>query len=191
MKNPVQLFTLILLFLAPQFVFSQNKLHEANSPDGIQWMSFEDAVAKNQTEPRKIFMDVYTSWCGWCKRMDATTFKEQKVIDYLNKKFYAVKFDAETKDTIRFSGHEFTFHSDWRSNELAWSLMQGRMSYPTSLYLDEAVSLLSPVPGYLTPDQIMPILTYFGENIYKNKKWDDYLSELAAQNNGGGGAAGK
>ena len=188
MKNTTKYFAvLLLLFIAPQFTFSQNKLREPNSPDGIQWVSFEEAVIKNQTEPKKIFMDMYTSWCGWCKRMDASTFKDPKVIEYLNKKYYAVKFDAETKDTIRFRDHDFYFHTEWRSNELAWSMMNGKMSYPTSLYLDETLSLLSPVPGYVTAEQIMPILTYFGENIYKEKKWDVYLSEISK----GGAATGK
>jgi thioredoxin-related protein len=143
---------------------------------------------ENKTEPRKIFMDMYTHWCGWCKKMDASTFKDPKVVDYLNKKYYAVKFDAETKDTIKFRDHDFFFHADKRSNELAFSLMQGKMSYPTTLYLDETFALLSPVPGYITTDQIMPILTYFGDNIYKTQKWEEFLATL---NKDKGGVEGK
>ena len=183
MKKMIQYFTalFLLIFFLPRFSFSQNKLKEENSPDGIQWVSFTDAVKKSEKEPRKIFIDVYTSWCGWCKRMDATTFKDPKTIEYLNKKYYAVKFDAETKDTIHFKDHDFFFHPEYRSNELAYSLMQGKMSYPTSLYLDEVFTLLSPVPGYITPYQIQPILKYFGEDIYKTKKtWEEYLNEYNA-----------
>ncbi|MEL7425057.1 MAG: DUF255 domain-containing protein, partial [Bacteroidota bacterium] len=40
----------------------------------IQWLSWDEAIARMATEPKKIFVDVYTGWCGWCKRMDATTF---------------------------------------------------------------------------------------------------------------------
>jgi thioredoxin-related protein len=179
MKKITTKFSLLIFLLAPLFSFSQNKLKEPNTPDGIQWVTFEEAVKKSQTEPKKIFMDMYTHWCGWCKRMDASTFKDPKVIEYLNKNFYAVKFDAETKDTIHFRDHDFFFHPDKRSNELAWSLMNGKMSYPTTIYLDETFALLSPVPGYITAEQILPILTYFGENIYKTKKWEEYLSELS------------
>lgn len=56
----------------------------------ITWMSFEEAVAKSQKEPRKMFIDVYTDWCGWCKRMDATTFQDSIVAKYMGEKFYAV-----------------------------------------------------------------------------------------------------
>jgi len=35
-----------------------------------EWMTFEEAIEKSKTEKRKIFIDVYTDWCGWCKVMD-------------------------------------------------------------------------------------------------------------------------
>src|SRR5215510_7762864 len=88
----------VALFVFPSFCFSQS--------DEIKWMSFQDAVEKNKTEPKKMFIDVYTGWCGWCKRMDATTFKDPTVVNYMNKYFRAVKLDAETKDTIHFQGHD-------------------------------------------------------------------------------------
>jgi thioredoxin-related protein len=155
----------------PMFSFSQNSTE-------IKWMNFEEAVEKNKTEPKKIFIDVYTNWCGWCKRMDATTFRDSAVVSYMNKYFHAVKLDAETKDTIHFQGHEFVYHPENRANEIAFSLLKNKMSYPTSVYLDEAFSILSPVPGYLTMEQIMPVLKYYGDNIYKTKTWEDYSKEI-------------
>jgi thioredoxin-related protein len=48
------------------------------------------------------------------------------------------------------------------------------MSYPSIAYLDESNQLLTAVPGYLTPDQIEPILVFFGENHFKTKKWEEF-----------------
>src|SRR4249920_756491 len=53
----------------------------------VKWMSFEQAVEKSKTEKRKIFIDVYTDWCGWCKVMDKNTFSEAQVAKILNEKF--------------------------------------------------------------------------------------------------------
>ena len=61
----------------------------------IQWMTWDQAIAKNNENPRKIMIDVYTDWCGWCKRMDKSTFVDTAVVNYVNKHFYAVKFNAE------------------------------------------------------------------------------------------------
>ena len=47
----------------------------------IKWMTFEEAVKLNETTPKKIFIDVYTDWCGWCKRMDQTTFRNEEVVN--------------------------------------------------------------------------------------------------------------
>jgi thioredoxin-related protein len=146
-----------------------------NEPGGIQWMSFEEAVSKSSTEPKKIFIDVYTSWCGWCKKMDATTFKETEVVDMINKNFYAVKLNAETRDTIRFRDKEFKYIPDYKANELAISLLSGKMGYPSYVLLDEQFTMMTPpVQSYLVKEDLMPILKFYGDNIYKEKSWEEY-----------------
>jgi len=147
-------------------------------PEAIRWMSFTDAVKENEKQPKKIFIDVFTKWCGWCKRMDATTYENAGVISYMNQNFYAVRLDAETHDTILFRDKKFVFRPEYKANELALSLMNGQMSYPTLIYLDEGLNLLGPSPGYLTTEQLLPQLKYFAENIYKDKTWDIYQKEV-------------
>src|SRR5271154_6892604 len=75
----------------------------------VKWMTFEQAVEKSKTEKRSIFIDVYTSWCGWCKVMDKNTFNEPIVAKILNEKFYPVKFDAEQTEDVVFNGKTFKF----------------------------------------------------------------------------------
>ena len=147
-------------------------------PDGIQWMSFEEAVKLSQTKPRKIFIDVYTSWCGWCKKMDASTFKDPEVIKYINENYYPVKLNAETKDTIRFRDQEFKYVADYKANELAVSLLSGKMGYPSYVLLDEQFGLLTnPVQSYLVKEELMPIIIFYGSNIYKSKTWEEYIKK--------------
>jgi thioredoxin-related protein len=145
--------------------------------ESIHWMSFTDAVKLNEKDQKKVFVDVYTKWCGWCKRMDASTYEDPSVVAYINKNFHAVKLDAETKDTILYKDKVFTFIPESRANLIALELLGGKMSYPTSVYLDENFNLLGPAPGYQTPEQLLPQLKYFAEDIYKNKKWDEYQKD--------------
>ncbi len=145
--------------------------------EGIKWMTFQEAMKQNQLQPKKIFIDMYTSWCGWCKRMDATTFEDAAIVEYMNKRFYSVKFNAETRDTIFYKDKSYFYKPEYKANEFAAQMLNGSMSYPTSVYLDEAMNEIGPVPGYLTAEQMLPVLKYFGDDIYKTKKWEDYLNE--------------
>jgi thioredoxin-related protein len=140
----------------------------------INWISFEQAVKLSKKEPRQIMIDVYTQWCGWCKKMDATTFKDPTIVNYVNKNFYAVKLDAETKDTIHFRDKIFVFKPEYKANELALFLMNGQMSYPTSIYLDENFAILSPVPGFQQVNTLDMILKFYGENSYKTTSWEEF-----------------
>ncbi|MGB3617405.1 MAG: DUF255 domain-containing protein [Catalinimonas sp.] len=149
--------------------------------EAINWVTFEEAIELNKKEPKKIFLDVYTDWCGWCKQMDKTTFSDSDVARYVNQNYYAVKFDAEGKDPITFKGRTFGFVASGRRgyHELAATLMNGRMSYPTTVYLDEEMNLLQAVPGYAKADEFLKIVSYFGGDHFKQTPWEEYEKAYA------------
>ncbi|MFN8310241.1 MAG: thioredoxin fold domain-containing protein [Chitinophagales bacterium] len=138
----------------------------------IKWMTWDEMQAAQKKAPKKVFVDVYTDWCGWCKRMDATTFENPVIVDYMSKNFYAVKFNAEMAGTVNFKGQ--VFGQEGRYNKLATFLMNNQMSFPTSIYLDEQLNLITTVPGYLDAKQAEPVLNYFATDKYKSVKWDDF-----------------
>jgi len=144
----------------------------------VNWVSFSEAVEMAATDenPKKVFIDVYTDWCGWCKKMDKDTFQNPEVAKYMEDNFYMVKMDGEGKDPIDFKGKTYNFIASGRKgyHELAAALMQGRLSYPTTIFLDEEMNMLSPVPGYQKPKPFLNIAKYFGDNIYKDKDWKTY-----------------
>ncbi|MEO0311800.1 MAG: hypothetical protein RIQ89_1457 [Bacteroidota bacterium] len=143
----------------------------------IKWYTFSEAVTLNQTSPKKIFIDVYTQWCGWCKRMDQTTFTDPKIVSAMNKDYYAVKIDAEMRDTIIFNAHTFVYKPEFKSHELALSLLERQMSYPSFVILDEQLGKITPLAGYQTVEQLSPILNYIGSNSYKTKNYEEYLKQ--------------
>ena len=144
----------------------------------IQWMSWEEAVNRSQSDrdPKKLFVDVYTDWCGWCKKMDKDTFQNPEVAKYMQANFYMVKLDGEGKEPIEYNGKTFKFVPSGRNgyHELAVALLQGKLSYPTVVFLDESRNMLSPVPGYQKVGPFLHIARYFGDNIYKEKDWKTY-----------------
>jgi thioredoxin-related protein len=153
---------------------------ETNTPNGIKWMTFEEAVKKAETDknPKNIFIDFYTSWCGWCKVMDKQTFTDPNVIELMNKYFYPVKFDAEGKNPITFKGQQFVFVPEGRNgyHQLAADFMQGKMSYPTFMFLNPKFEVITPISGFVKPEDFEPIVNFLGQNKYldPNNKWEDF-----------------
>lgn len=165
-----------MFFLITTNSFAQ---HEA-----IQWMSVEEVQEAMKKEPRKVMIDVYTQWCGPCKMMMKNTFTDQEVINYINQNYYAVKFNAEGQESITFLGTEYgnpqydpnrgSGRNGTHEFTMAVAPVNGRIAYPTIVYMDENFTILSPVQGYLQPNQILPILHYFGDNAYLDQSWSDY-----------------
>jgi thioredoxin-related protein len=147
----------------------------------VKWLTWQEAteLASTEANPKKIFVDVYTDWCGWCKRMDKDTFQNPQVAAYMNENFYMVKMDGEGKEPIEFKGKKYSYVPSGRRgyHELAAALLQGRLSYPTVVFLDERFNMLSPVPGYQKPEPFLNIARYFGEDIYKELDWKTYSGQ--------------
>ncbi len=120
----------------------------AESP--VKWMSFNEAMAAAKKNPKKIFIDVYTDWCGWCKVMDRKTFSQTEVADYMNQHFYNVKLNAEKEGKIIFEGKEYQLVDGGKRNihTFAYALLDGRLSYPSYVYLNEDFERLQISKGF-------------------------------------------
>ena len=151
----------------------------------VQWISFEEAVAKARVTPKKIFIDVYTDWCGWCKRMDANTFSHPDIAQYMNENFYCIKFDAEQKEDVVLGNQTFKFVPQGPKgyHQLAAALLQNKMSYPTVVFLDEGFNMITPVPGYRDPAGMDALLKYFAEDHYKDTDINKFLQEYSSPYN--------
>ena len=151
----------------------------------IKWMDFNDAVEACKNEPKLIFIDVFTDWCGWCKRMDASTFKNPVIAKYMNDKFYAVKFDAERSDTIIFNGYTFTgtTRADGRkgTHQLAVALLQNKLSYPSYVLMDEKFQILQVIGGFQEAQQFEPMIHFFGDRAYQSMSGDDFLKNFKSE----------
>lgn len=146
----------------------------------IKWLTFEEATAKAKNNPKPIFVDVYTDWCGWCKKMDAATFNDAKIAEMLQNDFYPVKFNAEQRDSISFNDYTFKFVANGRRgyNELAVALLDGKLSYPSVVFLNEKMERITILPGYRGPDDFYPIVKFIGSGVYKTKTFEEYKKSL-------------
>lgn len=167
---------------AALYAFVLPKGQQSNPEEvAIKWYSWDEAIALNAKKPKKIFIDLYTEWCGYCKKMDASTFKDEAVAKYMNEHFYAVKFDAEQKGDVVYNNHTFQHHPEVGRNgvhELAYALLDGKLSYPSFVYMDEKIERISISPGYKDPATLLKEMHFTAEEHYKTKSWADYLNNV-------------
>ncbi|MDP4280957.1 MAG: thioredoxin family protein [Bacteroidota bacterium] len=180
------LISVVLICLGKvSFAQRKEKEKESKDPGKITWMSFEEAYQKNKKKPKKVFIDVYTDWCGWCKKMDAETFTDPAVVKYMTQHFYCVKLNAERKDTVVIDNVTFINpnpDSHRSTHQLANELLRGNMSYPSYVFLNEKSQWLTVVQGYQSVKDFIPILHYFGEDAYIKTPWEEYKSKYLDDN---------
>ncbi len=180
MKN---LKTVSLIFPAFLLFFAAHSIEAQESR--INWMTIEEAEARVKQEPKKIFVDIYTDWCSWCKRMESETFAHPVIADYLNENFYPVKLNAEQEEPIVFRGVEYINENPGgrrSAHNFAAAILQGRMGYPSVAFFDEELNLIYALSGFRPPKSMEPVLVFFEEEIYKeNPDLDSFIENFEGE----------
>ncbi|MFJ1491463.1 thioredoxin family protein [Capnocytophaga canis] len=146
------------------------------SAQEINWMSFDEALVAQKKNPKKIFVDVYTNWCGPCKYLDKTTFKNKDLVEYMNKNFYAVKFNAEGNDVVNYKGQKFenqgydASKAQTRNSQHSFAGYLQVNAYPTMIFFDDNGEYILPVQGGMPATQLEIFLKLVANNDYKNIK---------------------
>lgn|SRR5690606_9597876 len=149
----------------------------------VQWMTMEEALAAQKVKPKKIFMDVYTTWCGPCKLLDKNTFGDKNVAAYLNEHFYPVKFNAEGNEPVKYKDFTYTNpnYQPERKGRNAQHLFAHALkvtAYPTVVFFKENGDLIQALPGYRTPKELEIFLKMIHSDDYlkitTEEAWVDY-----------------
>lgn len=142
----------------------------ANAADD-SWMSFDAGMAKAKEEDKPIIIDFYTDWCHWCKVMDEKTFNDKKVKSKLEKDFVTIRLNAEDRTaTATYDGRTF--------NNVDLTRAFGVTGYPTLAFLESDGTVITTLPGFVQPEQFLPILSYIEQKMYaKQMPFEEFLKK--------------
>lgn len=118
-------------------------IFDINAQSKVEWISIETAQEKNVITAKYIVVDFTADWCGWCKKMDATTFSNPKVADVLNQEFYAIKMDFESTIKFSFDGKQYTAKS--------FAKKAGIEGLPTMVVVSSDYKTFDIISGYQKP----------------------------------------
>ena len=154
---------LLILVVALGTSADDGKTSSTTKPTEIVWMSYDAGLAKAKAENKHLFVNFTTSWCGWCKKMNKTTFMEAEIIDMLGENFVSVKVDGDSKNELDIDGYKITEQNLTRSEFMV-------KSYPTYYFLTPEGGKLGAAKGYQAKEQLSQYLTYVHEKQYDTTK---------------------
>jgi len=105
----------------------------ATARASVSWeQNYDAALEKAKKEKKLVMVDVYTDWCGWCKKLDRDTYSNKDVEAKVNKEFIALKVNPEKSAQNKNLAKQF-----------------GTRGYPHIVFLDAEGKKISEISGYL------------------------------------------
>jgi len=157
-------YTISFLFLLSFCFMGYNTNLQAQTlpieQEQIEWISIEEALERSKIEPRKILVDISLVNDSWCEKMDKVTYQNKQIVQYINAKYYAIKFDAKTKEAIEYKGKAYHYAKKNGYHELATHFMNDAMSFPSFVFLDENFEMMQLLSGFKDPIKFKKILQY-------------------------------
>jgi thioredoxin-related protein len=150
---------------------------DMNSGSGgdLNWTNYTEGVRQASAANKKILVDVYTDWCGWCKKMEKDTYSDEDIKSYLTENYILVRLNAESdaKETVR--NEEMTQADIAKAYRVT--------GYPTTVFLSSDCQPITYVSGYMKPAEFMPVLKYIAEDYYKRMSYQEYLRSPGVPSN--------
>jgi len=155
----------------------------AQKAEKVKWYTLEEAQKLNAAAPRKILVDLYTDWCGFCKKMDAETFDNPVIAKYVNQNYYPVKFNAESTAPVKFGEQTFVNQGTGgaRRSTHQFATELGVKYYPSIAYINSDLSIIGVVPGFMTAVQIEPLLHFVAKEKYLSTSLEEYQKTFVGE----------
>jgi uncharacterized protein YyaL (SSP411 family) len=145
------MFKKILLVVLVWFSFAFTTGDTVKS--SLDWQEWNEGFIAANSQQKIALIDVYTDWCGWCKRMDKNTYENAQIIDKINSHFVPIKFNPEKK------GNYVVGNDTFSGRQLEMALSQNKKSgYPTTFFYLPTKNAMIQRAGYMDANSFGKLL---------------------------------
>jgi len=157
------------IFVSILVVFSSFVTHAQADINSLKWHEWEDGIREAYASGKFLLIDVYTTWCGWCKKMDRSVYVHPRVQDLLATQFVPIKLNAESETVVANGADHYT--------ERECAKLLNVNSYPTTLAFDSNFKLVARLNGYRDANTFIRFLYYVSGKHYERYSFDQYLKQ--------------
>ena len=160
----------LIILLAGLFIFSPLVVLAESSKGKVSWLSYDKGLELAKKQNKHLIVDFYTTWCGWCKRMDKDTYTNSEVKKLLTDNYVAVRLNAESSKNLSIDGKNLTERQVAQDFKVS--------GYPTTCFLKPDGERIACLPGYAGPEHFAIILSYIKDKAYEKEiRLEDYIKE--------------
>src|SRR5690606_4765880 len=157
---------IILAFVLSNLSMSSAQVDTSTSK--INWMTWEQAVTACLINPKPVVVYFYTESCPECSKMDSVAFQDTIAHFYLNNEYYAVKMDAQLRDTIIYKRRYLVYreYKDLNAgyHDLAAGMLEHNFSFPAFVVFNRNLERLRNVNGYFNATLFNNFLDYYSRS---------------------------
>ncbi len=144
-----------------------------SSPDKVDtsltWYKYDEGLAKAKKEKKHVVVHFYTTWCGWCKRMDKQTFADQQVRKVLNEDYVSIRVNGQSGEKVDLDGKDAT--------ERQVAGMYGVRAYPITWFLKPSGERIAPKSGYCSAEEFLYILNWVKDDLYEKMSFQEFVEQ--------------
>ncbi|HET9252641.1 MAG TPA: thioredoxin family protein [Candidatus Eisenbacteria bacterium] len=151
---------------------SETQDKKAADATKLDWLALDAAVDKAKSQNKHVIVNVYTTWCGYCRMMDKQTFGNDEVAAHLRENFVLAKVNGESSSKVHWQGQEMT--------ERQFARAVGVTGFPATYFLKPNAEMLGGVSGYIRSPDFMIYAKYVSTKWYEKGKLQAYVDSLRA-----------
>ncbi|MBN2893685.1 MAG: DUF255 domain-containing protein [Bacteroidales bacterium] len=146
----------------------------------IHWLTIDEMKEQLLIKPKPILIDIYDNYSVSSTVMRLYTYNNAEIAKYLNEKFYCVNVNLRSEEEFELKGVTYKNSGPpFNYQQFAYAVLQGNLTFPAFVILDEELNLLERIQIFLTPEKLDPIIHFYGENIYKTQDYKSFLNNYS------------
>jgi len=148
---------------------TKEKISSDKKKAELVWYKYDEGLAKAKKEKKHLLVHFYTNWCGWCKKMDKSTFSDEEIIKVLNESYVPIKVNGQSGEKVTVDGKEIS--------EKQVTGQYGVRAYPVTWFLKPSGERIAPRRGYVAAEEFLYILNWVKDDLYEKTSFQEFVKQ--------------